>query len=108
MAARSAQNAVVAGLNATYHAASGGGDTIPAEDHVLLHIKNDSGVSVTATITTPATVEGLAIADATCVVPAGTERFAGPFKPSTFGNQAGLVDIAWSATASVTFAAVRV
>jgi hypothetical protein len=103
MSALAPQVVQIAGTTATYSAASGGGDTIASGDRVFAHVKNGSGVSVTVTITTPGTVGGLAIADATVAVPAGADRFIGPLTNALFGDNAALT---YSATASVTVAAL--
>lgn len=108
MATVSSQAPNLTGLNATYSAASGGGDKFTPTKRTMLHIKNGGGVSVTATITTPKTYAGLAVGDAAVTVPAGEERLAGPFDPELFQASDGLASIAWSATASVTFAVLRI
>lgn len=108
MATVTAEASAYTGLNATYNAASGGGDKVKAGGNAFLHVKNGSGVSVTCTLDTPGTVGGLAVADPVTTIPAGEERFIGPLDVSVFADPAdsNLVDIAWSATTSVTFAAV--
>lgn len=95
----------IAGTTPTYNAASAGGDTVPTSDRTWIHVKNGSGASITATITTPGTHSGLAIADVAVAVPAGAERLIGPLTTPLFGDAAA---IAWSASASVTFAALTI
>jgi hypothetical protein len=93
------------GLAATYNAASGGGDEFAPGRDVFVHIKNGGGSSVTATFTTSAVVEELAVADAAVTVGAGAEAFAGPFPAHLFEDDVdGLVHVGWSGTTSVTFA----
>ena len=95
------------GLEAAYSAASGGGDKFRPGKHTFLHIVNGGGSDITATIATPATVQGMAVADVAVTVTAGEERFVGPFPPELFAATAdGLASVAWSGTTSVTFAAV--
>lgn len=105
MSAVNPQLVQIAGTTPTYNAASAGGDTFPTSDRTWIHVKNGSGGSITATLTTPGTVGGLAIADAAIAVPAGAERLIGPITPSLFGDTAA---IAWSASASVTFAVLSI
>lgn len=105
MATVNAQNVVREGLAPTYAAASAGGDSFVPGDRVFLHIKNASAAAITATIPTPGTTGGFAIADLAVSVPAAGERFIGPVSPDLFRDRAdGLADVIWSAAASVTFA----
>lgn len=105
MAAVNQQQVSIAGLAPVYNAASAGGDTFPASDRTYLHVKNGSVAAVTATLTTPGSVGGLAIADAVISVPAGGERVIGPIAPALFGEVAS---VAWSASTSVTFACLSI
>lgn len=107
MANVQAQSVTLGGLTATYNAASAGGDTFPVGDHVVLHIKNGGASAVTATITTPGNVSGLAIADQAVNVPAGGEVFSGPIRRDLFAGAGGVASVSWSATTSVTFAVLR-
>lgn len=109
MATRATEVVDIDGLNATYHAASGGGDQFTPGERTFLHVKNDNAASCTVTVTTPGTVVGQAIADVAVAVPAGQERFIGPFSAEHFGAaDDGLADVSWSVSASVTFAVVRI
>jgi len=96
------------GLDATYNAASPGGDKVKAGGNVLLHVKNGGGSPITVTLTTPGDVGGLAIADPVTTVPAGEDRFIGALEVDKFADptDSNLVAIAWSDTTSVTFAAI--
>jgi hypothetical protein len=107
MANRQAETVALTGLAATYHPADAAGDTVPVGDHVHLHVKNGSTAAATATITTPGTVSGLAISDLAVSVPAGGDRFIGPLRRDLFAGAGGVASVAWSATASVTFAVLR-
>lgn len=98
----------LAGLAAAYSAASAGGDKFTPGARTFLHVKNASGGAVTATIVTPGTVIGQAIADVAVAVPAGAERLIGPFPAEHFAGSDGLASVSWSASASVTFAVARV
>lgn len=106
MATRATETIAAAGTEATYHAASETGDKVAAVDGTVLHVKNGSAGSVTVTLVTPGTVDGLAIADREVAVPAGEDRFIALSK--TYRNPSdGLADVQWSAHEDVTFAVVR-
>lgn len=108
MAVRSPEAIQIAGTAPTYHAASAGGDKITSPGNsVVLHVKNASAGAITCTVVTPGTVAGQAIGDVAVSVPAAGERFIGPLTAQFFANTDNQVDITWSASASVTFAAVR-
>lgn len=109
MATVSTEAIGLAGLNATYNAASAGGDKFTPTDKTLIHAKNGSGSQITVTIVTPGTsIGGAAIADLTVDVPAGEDRFIAPFPANHFAASDGLADLTWSATTSVTFAVLRI
>ncbi len=109
MATRTPEVITTAGVVPTFHAASAGGDKVPPGDSTAIYVKNRSGGAFTVTLVTPQTFEGdLATADRTASVAAGEagDRFIAI--PDTYQDPAdGLVSITWSATATVTFAAVR-
>lgn len=113
MATLTVQNIVEAGLAAAYAAAAAGGDVVPNDGNTFLHVKNGSGGSITVTVT-PAvtTVQSarhgtLTRANIAVAVPAGGERFIGPFAPEAFNNSSGQAAITYSGVTSVTLAAVR-
>lgn len=108
MAIVDTQGVQITGTAPTYSAASAGGDQVRAGADTVLHVKNASAGAITATVVTPGTVAGQAIGDVAVSVPAGGERFIGPLTRDHFAGSDGLVDITWSATASVTFAALRI
>lgn len=93
------------GVTPTASTASGGGDRVPPRSRV--HVVNGSGAPITCTITTPGTVQGLAIADQAITVPNGTfpancKAFDVP--ASLYQDPTdGLVGLAWSSPTSVTF-----
>lgn len=103
----SVQKIAITGLEATYGAAAGGGNTFKNDGKTFFHIKNGAGSDVTVTFTTPGTVAGVAIADPAVVVTAGEERMIGPFEPSIFNNASGLVAASYSSATSVTVAAIK-
>lgn len=104
------------GLVATYTAASvaNGHEFINSSEKVVLHVKNAGGGATVITIKTPGTVDGLAIADKTVTVSAGTEAFIGPFDNDDYGQDGagsgtGATDvyIDLDVDTSVTLAAIK-
>lgn len=96
-----------AGLNKALTGPVADGDIIDAGP-VILEVANDSGASITVTVQTPGTIEGLAIADLAVAVPASGTREIGPFPPSVFAQPLDAVDgpgrvlVDYSAVTSVT------
>ena len=86
------------GLNPTYHTDDsspalstgdfdGAGDQFMVDDDkAFLHVMNGSANVISVTIQTPKTVDGLAIADRVVSLPAGADRFIGPFPRETYGR----------------------
>lgn len=106
MATLSAQSVAVSGTAPTYSAADSAGDEAPVGNRLVAHVRNASTASVTVTVTTPGTVQGLDIADATLSVPASGEGFV-PLDsvyrdPST--NRAAL---SYDATTDVSIAVLK-
>ncbi|HEY0882253.1 MAG TPA: hypothetical protein VGD87_12010, partial [Archangium sp.] len=92
-------------------AANGGGDSFPNYGQEVVVIKNGGGSSITLTVTTPATVDGLAVADRTAVIAAGETRMVGPFPPGWYNDNqqpGGSVALGYSGVTSVTVAVVKV
>lgn len=103
MAALTAQRIAQSGTAPTYSAASSGGDTAPVGGGLKLHVVNGSGASVTVTVVTPGTLDGLAIADAALSVPAGGSGFI-PLTNVYRDPVTGRAAISYSATATVSVA----
>jgi hypothetical protein len=100
------QQVTSAGLAPALTAPTVDGDSIPS-GQTLLWVENASGAPITVTVQTPATMSGLAVAEAGGAVPAAGRRFFGPFPKGTFGQPAGQTDVGmvrvdYSAVASVT------
>lgn len=95
------------GLEPTYAAASGGGDTVRVAENLFLHVKNGDASAHTVTVATPGTVAGLAIADLTATIPASEERMIGPIDQN-FRASTGLASITYDGVTSVTIAAIRI
>lgn len=89
------------GTTITKNATSLTGDKAQTGTGLSLVVENGSGVSVTVTLITPGTVDGLAIADRDVIVPAGAFRaiaLADKYRdPSD-----GLAHITYSAVTTVT------
>jgi hypothetical protein len=103
------QTISIAGLAPAYEAANVDGNAFLNRGKTFLHVKNASAGAVTATLVTPVTVSGRAVADDAVSIPAGGERMIGPFNPSLYNNtgaDANKVHVDYSAAASVTAAAV--
>lgn len=106
MAVVATQSMPLDGSALTFAAASAGGDRFTPAVGTIMQIVNGSGASITATLVTPGTVDGLAVADRAVTVPAGTNRLV-PLRVVAYQSADGLGDITWSATATVTFAVVN-
>lgn len=103
MAALATQTVGLAGTVATFAAAAGGGDTFLPTNNTWIEVINGSGASITATIVTPGTVTGQAVADIAVAVAAGTTRKIGPFPGSLVARASdGRADITYSAVTTVT------
>lgn len=86
------------------------GDVIDA-DQVGLWVNNASGASINVTIQTPATQDGLDLAELVVPVAAGAQRIIGGFPSRSFARPTGQVDagkvyVDYSAIASVTRAVI--
>jgi hypothetical protein len=99
------QRATSAGLAPAYEPANVAGNSYRLATGRVLHIKNASGASVTVTIPTPGSVDGLAVADRTVAVPAATDRFIALSKQSVYQQTGGTAHVDYSAVTSVTVAA---
>jgi hypothetical protein len=109
MATLGTQVIALAGLAPSYANATGGGDKCEVGDRVFLHVKNGSASSVTVTLTATASVRGQVVSNLTVAVPASGERMIGPLNADLFQSQTdGLCAIGYSASATVTVAALRI
>ncbi|MET8693634.1 hypothetical protein ABZV65_13945 [Streptomyces bauhiniae] len=108
MATLTTQTIALAGLGPAYANASAGGDKCQVGDRAFLHIKNGSASSVTVTLTATAAVRGQAVSNLTVSVPASGDRMVGPLPADLLASPTdGLCAIGYSATATVTVAALR-
>jgi hypothetical protein len=79
------QSVVRTGLNPALTAPTVDGDIIDA-GNVFLWVKNDDDASITVTVQTPTTQDGLALADLTVTVGAAAQRLIGPLPPRSFSQ----------------------
>lgn len=107
MAVLIAEQVDLDGLNATYNAVSAS-DKFTNDGSIVIHVKNADTSPDTVTIVSTKTFEGLTVADAGGSVPAGGERFFGPFSKGLFNDANGQATVTHSNTTSVTMAVLRV
>jgi hypothetical protein len=113
MALLTRQNFALGGLAASYAAAAAGGDTVDNDGKVVLHVKNGGAGAINVTVAAQVaslSVEGygtLTRSDVVVSVPAGGERFIGPFPPRAFNDANGRAAITYDAVTSVTLAALQ-
>jgi len=107
MATLTAQTVVRAGLEATYASCAAGGDEFVNTGDEFIHIKNAAVADQTVTIATPATVDGLAVADRAVVITASEERFIGPFPSSTYNDANSKVQLTYDAVITMTIAVLK-
>jgi hypothetical protein len=82
------------------------GDSLPAGNTFAL-VKNSSAGSINVTVVVPGTTRfEQDEPDVVVAVPAGGERLIGPLSPALANAETGLVDLTYSAVASVTVAAL--
>jgi hypothetical protein len=88
-------------------AVAGGGDEFPNSGREWVEIINGDSNPTTVTFTTPATVQGVAIADPTVTVAAGARKKVGPFPPELFNNANGRVTMTYSNSTDITVGVYR-
>jgi len=77
------------------------------DGRVFLYVRN-TGAAKTLTMTTPNTVQGLAIADQTATITATTgDQMFGPFPPSLYNNSDGTVYVDLDTVTSASIGVVR-
>lgn len=104
------QQAKVGGTPLTFAAASAGGDVVPPAENGILLVNNASAATVTVTVVVPGNTQwGQAQPDIAVAVAAGKVAAIGPL-PVGLADRAtdSLVHVTYSATASVTVAAVTI
>jgi hypothetical protein len=107
MATLTVQIIALAGITPTLVAAAGGGDEFVNSGSEFIHIANGGGGSINVTVDSQAACNQGSDHDAVVAVPAGEERFIGPFPKDRFNDSDGKVQIAYSGVTSVTVGIVR-
>lgn len=102
-----AQSLTWTGTTPTFNAASASTNMFVNDGSTLLYIKNTDVTTSTAILTTPKTVNGLAVSDLTITLPAAIDVVAGPFSPDVFNDSNGMVTVTWSHAPSQTFAVLN-
>ena len=109
------QSIARSGLEAAYVAATAGADGNVFDNaggKKFVHIKNGGVGAIVATFVVPNTADGLAVADRTVSIPAGEERFVGPFgalyeAEDTDNSIEKAVQVTYDSVTSVTVAAIE-
>lgn len=99
MATITVQTPTKTGAALTRATVATGGDVVPNNGRTMIDIVNGGAVgNVVITIATPATLNGLAVADVTLTIPKTTanEYIAGPFDPNIFNNSGGQLALTYS------------
>lgn len=100
------QSAVPTGLTPTYAAAVASMAVPNTNGNAIVHIKNGSGASITATIRGQGFMGDIVVPDRVVTIPAGQERMIGRLNPAMYNQGDGTVQIDLSATATITVAVV--
>ena len=114
MATLIAQQIIQAGLTPTYTTATAAGDLLSNTGIQFFHVKNESGISVTASVTPVVTTYidpslGTLIKEtATLVLATGESGFLGPFEVGAFNDPMGTIEIEYTTVTSVTVAALYI
>ena len=85
------------GLNITTNDVTGSAsDTyvFPNDGRTCLYASNSTGGALDVTVTTPGTIDGLAVADLVVEVPDTNDVILGPFPKDVYNNANGLVQVA--------------
>jgi hypothetical protein len=107
MADRNPQTLSVTPLVATYYAPTSGGTGDRVQPGSIMHVKNGNAATVTITFVTPGTVDtDLAVADRTRTVTNGTDAFLIVPSNAAYRDVDGMVQVTWSITTTITFAAL--
>lgn len=106
MALLATQQIGITGTTVTYGAVTAT-DTVTPDDRTWLEVVNGSGSSINVTVVVPGTNYGQANPDVVVAVPNGARRHIGPLVRA-LANSNGFVDVQFSATTSITAAALRI
>ncbi len=95
------------GLNPSFQAAAGGGDSVPNDGRTYAEVVNGGGGAINVTVVTQLTVDGKAVGDDVVNVPAGQRRKVGPWPPSLYNDVNGRAQLQYDGVTSVTVGAFR-
>ena len=95
-------NITRSGITDTLAAANSDGSRFSNDGKSFLEVANATGNTITVTVETPGTVDGLAIADLEVAIPNGATKFIGPFQPSLFNQLTGYTGYVYVTYSSVT------
>lgn len=107
MATLTNQPSSFTGLNLSTTSADVAGDEFTNTGRELLYVSNGGGSSITVTVTAQQTnvqkqgFGSLTVSDTTVTIPAGEDRFIGPFPVQRFSDSAGRVQVSYSDVTSV-------
>ncbi len=103
------QQIVRTGLAPTFGAWDAGLQHAFANDgRIYIEVKNTAVADHTVTIQTPGTVDALAVAERTVLIPANTgDKIIGPFPPSVYNQADGMVYIDIDVATTTTIAVIR-
>lgn len=96
------------GINPTFVAASAGGDTFKNNGKTSLHVKNGSASAITVTVDSIEQCSQGFNHDLTVSIPASEERIIGTFDMRRFNGANSQVSVSYSASATVTVAAIQI
>lgn len=109
MATLTPVQATIAGATVTMAAASAGGDKVAPNGRAALLVTNGSAASIDVTIAVPGNTRfGQPEPDVVVAVAAGATKMIGPFPVELADPTDRLVHVSYSATATVTVAAVQI
>lgn len=100
-----------ASIPPTYHSGLSTSDVylVANNGRTFLHFKKTGAGICTVTISTPGTVDGLAVADLTFTVPATTgDKFIGPFPREIYNDSVGDLRVSCSEVTGLSFAVLRI
>jgi hypothetical protein len=107
MATLTVQDIVLAGLEATYDACTGGGDEFVNTGREFIHFINGDAADKTITIDSQNACNQGSDHDVPVVCTANEERLIGPFPGGRFNDANNKVQITYSAVTSCTIAIIR-
>lgn len=107
MATLTARTVVRAGVDPALVACSGGGDEFVNTGAEFILVTNGHTSDWVVTIATPATVDGLAVADRTVTIPDGESRLIGPFPKATYNSGTNKVNLTYDGVTAMTIAVLK-